>query len=125
MKALSDLAVLHYVIDASEEIASCIAEREGCKWSTKLADALADERVHAIIIPLRTLTTIGTAVWIGECPMPPLAQTVRVLLPHLVARGLGASGGELLRGRQLLFPRLFLRPLRVRDLTRDCVELLI
>ena len=56
MKALSDLAVLHYVIDASEEIASCIAEREGCKWSTKLADALADERVHAIIISSPTNT---------------------------------------------------------------------
>lgn len=56
MRALSELAELKWVIDVDEALASRVAEREGCRGSTSVTDALEDSSVDAVIIASVTYT---------------------------------------------------------------------
>uniref|UniRef100_A0A7S3F8J6 Gfo/Idh/MocA-like oxidoreductase N-terminal domain-containing protein n=1 Tax=Haptolina ericina TaxID=156174 RepID=A0A7S3F8J6_9EUKA len=56
MKAMSDIAELVWVIDTDAALAARVAEREGCQGGGDFGAALADGRVHAVIICSTTNT---------------------------------------------------------------------
>ena len=50
MKSMSDSAKLRWVVDTDSDKAAKIAEREGCRATTSIYDALSDPLVDAVII---------------------------------------------------------------------------
>ena len=54
MRAVSDRAVLRWVIDIDEDVARSVSQREECRWSTRFDDAMEDPLVEAVVIASAT-----------------------------------------------------------------------
>lgn len=50
LKSMSDIATLEWVIDADEAKMKAVAEKEGCRGSTDIAEVLKDPKVDAVVI---------------------------------------------------------------------------